>query len=81
MVRFGVKTNEIVTSYEFPTVEEAYNFYLENYATEEDFNYYKGVCGRSIYEVTDPDMMEALFRNVFEDVTAYFDSNGKQFIF
>lgn len=72
MIMFNVKINGNFISHKFPTIQEAYNFYLDNYAIKEDYEYYKNLCGLSIYEITNPKIMECIFINVFEYVVAFY---------
>lgn len=42
-------------------------FYVDNYAKQEDFDYYRECCGKSLYDIADNDkIIASVFRNVFD---------------
>lgn len=52
--------------YSFDTVKEAYLYYLDNFATEEDFDYYKKIDGKDLRECFDNEaLIGCIFDNVF----------------
>lgn len=53
------------SKFEFDSSKEAYLFYLDHYAAQEDFTYYKECCGMSLYDIADDKRIAAVFRNVF----------------
>ena len=67
MYRVNVKINDTFKYFDFPSVNEAYQFYLDHYATTEDYNYYKECCGVDLKDVTRADIKDMIFRNVFAD--------------
>ena len=53
--------------YHFDTAKEAYLYYLEHFATKEDFEYYKDCSGKNLREIADnPKLIGMVFENVFE---------------
>lgn len=50
--------------YKFKTVSEAYNCYLQNYATLGDHLYYFLCCGKRLSKVKEERVMESVLRNV-----------------
>lgn len=54
--------------YHFDTAKEAYLYYLERFATKEDFEYYKICAGKELKDIADdPELIGMVFENVFED--------------
>lgn len=54
--------------YHFNTAKEAYLYYLEHFATKEDFEYYKQCSGKELKDIADnPELIGMVFENVFED--------------
>lgn len=54
--------------YSFTSGKEAYLYYLDNYATQEDFEYYNECSGKSLYDIADNDkLIASMFRNVFDE--------------
>jgi len=56
------------SDYHFSTVKEAYLYYLEHFATKEEFEYYKQCSGKELKDIADnPELIGMVFENVFED--------------
>lgn len=54
--------------YCFDTIKEAYLYYLKNFATKEDFDYYKECCGKSLEDIADDEeLIGYAFDNVFNE--------------
>jgi len=54
--------------YHFDTAKEAYLYYLEHFATKEDFEYYKICADKELKDIADdPELIGMVFENVFED--------------
>lgn len=54
--------------YYFNTAKEAYLYYLEHFATKEEFEYYKQCSGKELKDIADsPELISMVFENVFED--------------
>lgn len=54
--------------YHFNTVKEAYLYYLEHFATKEDFEYYKECAGKDLKDIADnPELIGMVFENVFNE--------------
>lgn len=52
--------------YSFDTAKEAYLYYLDNFATEEDFDYYKKIDGKDLRECSNNEaLIGCIFDNVF----------------
>lgn len=51
----------------FPTLTEAYHYYLKNYTTIGDYVYYLKVAKKLLNKVKNEDVMECVFRNVFKE--------------
>ena len=51
--------------YHFDTAQEAYNFYLDYFATKQDFKYYKEICGKDLREINSEKDIKNIFDNVF----------------
>lgn len=68
MYRINIRVDGAFKYYDFPSVDEAYSFYLSNYATTDDYTYYKNCCGVDLKDVTRADIKDMIFRNVFADV-------------
>lgn len=67
MVRIYYKNKENRTEC-FESVKQGYYYYLDNYSTQEDYDYYYNLCKTNLRDVTDEEIMLAIFRNVFSDV-------------
>lgn len=60
--------NGNLNTYSFETVKEAYLYYLDNFATTDDFEYYKNCCGRDLREnVDDIHLIACMFDNLFNE--------------
>ena len=58
--------NNKLYKYVFNNSKEAYLYYLKNYATQEDFEYYKECCNKNLYDIADDEnLIASVFRNVF----------------
>lgn len=55
-------------SKDFNSVTAAYTYYLDNFATADDDDYYYDVAKTHLVDVKDEDIMAAIFRNVFLNV-------------
>ena len=54
--------------YHFDTAKEAYLYYLDHFATKEDFEYYKICADKELKDIADdPELIGMVFENVFED--------------
>jgi hypothetical protein len=54
--------------YSFDTIKEAYLYYLEHFATKEDFEYYKQCAKRDLKDNADnPQLIVLMFENVFNE--------------
>lgn len=54
--------------YHFNTAKEVYLYYLEHFATKEEFEYYKQCSGKELKDIADsPELISMVFENVFED--------------
>lgn len=53
----------------FDTVTEAYSFYLDEFATFCDWLYYLRCAHKLLNRVYDENIMESIFRNVFDENT------------
>jgi len=54
--------------YHFDTVKEAYLYYIEHFATKEDFEYYKDCAGKDLKDIADnPELIGMVFENVFNE--------------
>lgn len=57
---------DVFHKYVFDSVKDAYLFYLNTYATSDDFKYYSDCCGKSLYDIADNNnLIASAFRNVF----------------
>ena len=55
-------------SYFFHTAKEAYLYYLKNFATEEDYEYYRNCANRELEDIADNErLIGMVFENVFND--------------
>lgn len=54
--------------YHFNTMKEAYLYYIEHFATKEDFEYYKDCAGKDLKDIADnPELIGMVFENVFNE--------------
>lgn len=54
--------------FHFDTIKEAYLYYLEHFASKEDFEYYKECSGKDLKEIADnPLLIGMVFENVFPE--------------
>jgi hypothetical protein len=54
--------------YHFDTVKEAYLYYLDHFATKEDFEYYKECANKDLREIADDiNLIGMMFENVFNE--------------
>lgn len=54
--------------YHFNTAKEAYLYYLENFATKEDFEYYKECAKKDLKDIADnTKLIGMVFDNVFNE--------------
>lgn len=52
----------------FNTAKEAYLYYLDNFATPEEDEYYFSCCGQHLVEIADNNrLIGCVFRNVFNE--------------
>lgn len=52
--------------YNFDSAKKAYLYYLDNFATKEEFKYYKKVSGRDLKDCADDEyLIGCMFDNVF----------------
>lgn len=60
-----VRKGNLVIVKKFDTVTEAYHHYLKNYSTFGEWWYYLKCAHKLLNRVTDEQIMECVFRNVF----------------
>ena len=68
--------------YHFDTVKEAYLHYLDHFATEEDFEYYKDCAKKDLRDIADnTNLIGLVFENVFDEkhhIYQIFEREDKQ---
>lgn len=57
--------NKKVIVHEFDTITEAYNYYLKNHSTLNDWWYYFTCTHKLLSSITSEEVMECIFRNCF----------------
>jgi len=51
----------------FPSAKEAYLYYLNNFATKEDFEYYRECAKKELTDVSEERIIGMIFENVFNE--------------
>lgn len=58
--------NNNLSKFDFDSLAEAYIYYVDNFATPEDDNYYFGCCGMHLKDIDiNSRLVDCMFRNVF----------------
>lgn len=77
MYRLNYRTDDIIKSKLFDSIEEAYWFAVHNIATEEDCEWYQDICGETFDSIVEKeagnkiDLMAAILRNSMENVVMF----------
>lgn len=80
MYRLNYKMNDTIESKFFNTIEEAYWYAVDNFATKEDREWYQDICGETFKSVVEKetggktDLMCAIMRNSMEKIV-FFDED------
>lgn len=77
MYRLNYRTNDTIKSKFFDSIEGAYQFAVNNIATEEDCEWYQDICEETFKSIVEKetgnksDLMAAILRNSMENVVMF----------
>ena len=69
-----VGRKNVIHVHKFDTITDAYSFYLDEFATFDDWWYYLCCAHKLLNRVYDERIMESIFRNVFENTVLLLDN-------